>query len=630
TAQGVVQSVDIDRPIANHEPSTILRVLMDGGYVDAQIDGAEPQLLDKLLDAEVAITGVAGGRFDGKMQLVGIVLRVPGLANIKILKPAAVSPWQIPETPMDEVLGVYHVKNLTSRVRVSGTITYFEPGATLVLQNGHKSIWIKTDSFAPMKIGDHAEATGFPAFSHDFLMLYGSTIRDDGTPAPVSPQPAQWHQLASGQHIFDLVSIEGRVVMQARETSQDEYILVSDGHKFSAFYPHGHTVGGPLPMKEIPVGANIRVTGICTMDDSNPFSHDVPFNILLRSPGDLQTLSMPSWFTVRHLGILVILLLLLILTVGARAWYLDRVMRAQIAALGYLGQRRGLILEDINKSRPLANTLENITELASASLKGAPCWCQIADGAKLGNFPALPAPAGMRIAEQAIAAHAGSPLGAIFAAFDARTVSNAEEHKALAAAAELATLAIETARLHSDLIHRSEFDMLTEIQNRFAFEKHLESLTEEARKAAGIFGLIFIDLDDFKQVNDVHGHQIGDLYLQQVAERMKAQLRPGDILARLGGDEFGSLVPVVHTRSDVDEIARRLEHCFDEPFKVQDHVLHGTASIGIAIYPDDAVYNDGLLSAADAAMYLAKHSRKAKTNSPASLPDPNLTYQSRP
>jgi hypothetical protein len=289
TAQGVVQSIDVDRPNPNQEPDTTLRVLMDGGYVDAQIDSADPQLLDKLLDAEVAITGVAGGRFDGKMQLIGIVFRVSSLANIRILKPAAVNPWQIPETPMDEVLGVYHVKNLTSRVRVTGTITYFEPGATVVLQNGHKSIWIKTDSFAPMKIGDRGEATGFPAFSHGFLMLYGSAIRDDGIAAPVSPEPAQWHQLTSGQHIFDLVSIEGQVVMQAREirrTNTSSSPMATSSPRSTLTRPKSAC---PLPMKEIPVGANIRVTGICAMDDSNPFSHDVPFNILLRSPATFRS-----------------------------------------------------------------------------------------------------------------------------------------------------------------------------------------------------------------------------------------------------------------------------------------------------------------------------------------------------
>jgi diguanylate cyclase (GGDEF)-like protein len=152
--------------------------------------------------------------------------------------------------------------------------------------------------------------------------------------------------------------------------------------------------------------------------------------------------------------------------------------------------------------------------------------------------------------------------------------------------------------------------MLTEIQNRFSFERHLNRLIEEARQTGAIFGLIYIDLDDFKQVNDIYGHLVGDLYLQEVADRMKRQLRPGDVLARLGGDEFGLLVPLMHTRADAEDISLRLERCFDEPFIVQGHVLHGTASIGIALYPTDAVNDDALLSSADAAMYMAKHSKK--------------------
>lgn len=616
-ARGVVQSADMDRPSADHSPGITLRVLLDGGYVDAQVDSVDEHALKDLLDAEVEITGVAGGKFDGKQQLTGIVLHVANLADIKTLKPAPVSPWSLPVTPMNQVLSVYHVKNLTNRVKVSGTVTFFEPGSALVLESGDHSIWIKTDSFGPVRIGDRAEATGFPAVSDGFLMLYGSAIRDSGIPEPVKPAPLTWQQLASSKHIFDLVSVEGQVVMEAREASQDEYVLVADGQMFSAVYAHAQTAHALTPMREVRVGTRIRVTGICAMDNANPFGHDVPFRILLRSADDLEILSRASWMTVRHLGLLVVFLLLSILVVGARAWYVDRTMRAQVAALGYIVQRRGIILEDINNSRPLAGILERITELASVSLKGAPCWCQVADGPSLGNCPAEVSTSSLRIAEHAIAGHTGLPLGAVFAAFDPRTSPNAEEDKALSAAAELATLAIETSRLHSDLVHRSEFDMLTEIQNRFAFEKHLDALINEARLTAGIFGLIFIDLDNFKQVNDLLGHQVGDLYLQQIADRMKRQLRPGDMLARLGGDEFATLVSVVHNRAEVEEIAQRLERCFDEPFAVCDHTVHGSASIGIALYPVDAATKDSLLSTADAAMYVAKYARKARSKSSA-------------
>jgi diguanylate cyclase (GGDEF)-like protein len=142
-------------------------------------------------------------------------------------------------------------------------------------------------------------------------------------------------------------------------------------------------------------------------------------------------------------------------------------------------------------------------------------------------------------------------------------------------------------------------------------EKQLDALIDEARRTAGTFGIIYIDLDDFKQVNDRYGHHVGDIYLQQAASRMKLQLRPADILARLGGDEFAVLVPDVRSRADVKEIALRLDLCFEEPFTAHRHVLQGSASMGIALYPEDANTCDGLLTAADSAMYAKKHGRKS-------------------
>jgi diguanylate cyclase (GGDEF)-like protein len=176
-------------------------------------------------------------------------------------------------------------------------------------------------------------------------------------------------------------------------------------------------------------------------------------------------------------------------------------------------------------------------------------------------------------------------------------------------AAGLAALAIETRRLYCDLRHRSEFDLLTDIHNRFSLDKRLDAQIEDARQQASIFGLIYIDLDRFKQVNDVYGHQVGDLYLQEVALRMKHQLRDVDILARLGGDEFAVLLPLVRNRIRVEEIAQRLERSFEQPFTIEGQTLHGGASIGIAIYPEDGVTKDDLLSAADTAMYVTKNAK---------------------
>jgi diguanylate cyclase (GGDEF)-like protein len=326
----------------------------------------------------------------------------------------------------------------------------------------------------------------------------------------------------------------------------------------------------------------------------------------------LATVAEPSWITIHRLTLLVGWLTALILTVGARIWFVERKVRRQIAGLAYVEQRRGKILEDINSSRPLAEILERITELVSVKLNGAACWCQVVDGARLGNCPLDQKHASLRIAEHPIAARSGPAHGAIFAAFDSYTIPNTAEAEALGMGASLATLAIDTAHLYSDLVHRSEFDLLTDIQNRFSLEKHLENLIHVARQSAGIFGLLYIDLNEFKQVNDVYGHRAGDLYLQEVAHRMKRQLRPGDILARLGGDEFAVLVPNIHHRTDIEEIALRLECCFDEPFTGDGYVVHGSASVGTALYPEDGTTKDSLLSTADSGMYMVKQTKQRR------------------
>ncbi|MGP8175005.1 MAG: diguanylate cyclase domain-containing protein [Terracidiphilus sp.] len=634
TMHGVIHAADLVWSSQAPIRSTTLQVVTDGGYVEAAVDSDNQEALYDLLDNEVEITGAAGGEFDDKMQQTGIVLHVSTYANIKILKRANANIWNLPVTPMNQVLGGYRVQDLTQRVRVHGTITYYQPGAAVVLQDGGRSLWIRTRTNIPLRMGDLADATGFPSVmladqarsaNDGFLELTHGEIKDSHVQAPVAPLPVTWQQLAvSGNrgigHHYDLVSIEGQVVVQARGGAQDEYTLVADGHPFSAIYRHP---AGPLMnMRQVPLGSKVRVTGICTVHNSDPFGGAVAFDILLRSFDDIEVVKRPSLLNIRNLILLVGLLLVVVAVVGAWSWTLERKVRQKAAALAarieaeaalvrrmaQLEQRRSRILEDINGSRPLAEILEEITEMVSFRLDGARCWCEVTDGARLGNYPQ--APESMRVVSEQISARAGSPLGVLSAGFEPGTSPAAAEAEALSAGARLATLAIETRRLYSDLMRRSEFDLLTDAHNRFSLDKQLDALIEEARLKASIFGLIYIDLDEFKQVNDLYGHRVGDLYLQEVALRMKRQLRSVDTLARLGGDEFAALVAVVRNRARVEEIAHRLEHSFDEPFAIEGFVLHGSASVGIALYPQDAVTKDGLLSAADAAMYQAKNAKK--------------------
>ena len=628
TARGVVRSADMVAETSRRD--LYMHLLMDGGTIETTVVTSDDSMLRDLLDSEVELTGVVSGKFDSKNQLTGILLQIPTLSDVKIVKRANLDPAAIPVTPMDQILGGYHVRDLTRRVRVRGTVTYFEPGSAVVLQSGTKSLWVNTQSETPQRLGNLADVTGFPAAGVGSLTMTLGEIRDTGIPSPITPLPITLPELASGAHEFELVSIEGQVLTSVRQASQDQYVLVSGGRVFSALLHYLDPINAPPPrMKSITAGSRVRVTGISMVTyGSNPFQGPVSFSLLLRSVDDITVVANPSLLTVDNLLRLVRVLVVLLLLFAVRQWVLERKVHRQTAALASrveakaalerhiakLEQRRSRILEDINGSRPLAEIIEQITGLVSFTLHESPCWCEITGGATLGTKPSTssaPDPATgaalrPRILERELLAQSGQLLGKLYAAPSEATANPEEETEAMAAGARLATLAIETRRIYSDLVFRSEFDQLTHVHNRFSLDKHLDRCIEEAREKAGLFGLIYIDLDKFKQVNDLYGHHVGDLYLQEVVSRMTRQLRPIDVLARLGGDEFAVLIPAVRSRAGVKEVAVRLERCFDEPFAVQGYLLQGTASIGIAVYPEDGATKDSMLTAADADMYVGK------------------------
>jgi diguanylate cyclase (GGDEF)-like protein len=623
TVRARVRTADI--VMSTGVPSAMLQMNAEGGEIDASVDNSDPAALSGLLDADVEVTGAVSGNFDGKMQQTGILLHVTSLAGVRVLNRAGADPWSLPVTPMDQILTTYHVQDLTQRIRVHGTITYYQPGSALVLENGSKSLWILTQSHAPLRVGDKADVIGFPTVRDGFLTLTGGEIQERHEYAPIAPQLEDMKLLTSSRHVFDLVSIDGTVFAAVRQATQDEYVLAADGRLFSAIYRHPASADAAAatlpPMKEIPLGSKVRVTGICMLARSDPFNGEVPFDILLRNFDDVTVIARPSAFNVRNLSIAVGTLVVLVLAMSAWGWTLKAKVHRQTSALAariaseaalerrmaQLEQRRSRILEDINGSRPLAEIIEQVTEGVSFRLHGVPCWCEVTGGARLGNRPIDTSE--MRVVHTDIPSRSGQVLGVLSAGFSFDAPQAPDEQDALSAGVKLAALAIETRRLYADLHHRSDFDLLTDIHNRFSLEKFLGALIDESRETAGVFGLIYIDLDQFKQVNDVYGHRVGDLYLQQAAERMKSQLRSADMLARLGGDEFAAVLPLVGSRERAEEIAHRLERSFDQPFSIGGHRLQGSASVGVALYPEDGVTRDSLLSAADAAMYVTKHTR---------------------
>ena len=165
----------------------------------------------------------------------------------------------------------------------------------------------------------------------------------------------------------------------------------------------------------------------------------------------------------------------------------------------------------------------------------------------------------------------------------------------------------EQHEIRQELERMASTDLLTNLPNRRALEQCLTSVIEDARSSNSGFGLFFIDLDMFKEVNDTLGHTWGDELLKSVAKRLSGCIdSTNGVLARFGGDEFVYLANGVTCEIKCEEIAKTLSDCFTESFALSTENVHITSSIGISLYPRDGDVIDDLLKHADAAMYQAK------------------------
>jgi diguanylate cyclase (GGDEF)-like protein len=158
------------------------------------------------------------------------------------------------------------------------------------------------------------------------------------------------------------------------------------------------------------------------------------------------------------------------------------------------------------------------------------------------------------------------------------------------------------------LFHLANHDALTGLANRNLLADRLNHAITQAARQEGKLAVLFLDLVDFKDVNDAYGHDVGDGVLKRVAERLRACVRAGDTIARLGGDEFILVLENITSQEDVDHIVEKIRTGFEQPFDVNSHSIILGISIGSAIYPQDGTDMDALIRHADSAMYHDKRS----------------------
>jgi len=166
-------------------------------------------------------------------------------------------------------------------------------------------------------------------------------------------------------------------------------------------------------------------------------------------------------------------------------------------------------------------------------------------------------------------------------------------------------------QLQEKLKHMADHDLLTGLPNRSLFLEHLDHAIKEAKRNDSMFAVVFIDLDDFKKINDTHGHEAGDTVLKKLARTLTKVTRENDIVARLGGDEFVGLFDVSQ-KTDVETIKKKIFSTVLREIHCSSYDITIHYSLGVSVYPMDGTTVDTLLQKADQAMYLQKKKNKAE------------------
>ncbi len=600
--QGTIRAATIE----SHGSSTVaqMQLLTPGGIVQVYAQRYDQLRLRELIDAEVEVSGVAGADFNDSLQLMRPKLYASGSDDVRLLHEPRVEPFKLPMTAIDRLMESRFVLDQSKRVRVRGAVTAFEPGNSLVIQQGSQNLLAFTRQTDPLPLGSVVDVVGF-ADDHAYsAVLEHAQFFPLGYRQQITPRPATYAEAMSGHFSDAFVSMRGRVLSELRGEFSDAMVVMVDQHPVNFVMQKK----GRASLPYMQPGTLVEVRGICRVTPS-AWGQPLLFRLDLRNADDLRVLAYPSWWTAKHLGLAGGGLLGI--TASILMWVAVLRRRVanqteQIECSMRVERERSRLLEQINSEMPLDELLQDICATVASLVPGARCSyvlhgeespCAFAPG-QIGDL--------VPIYEAWLTDAKGRHIGEFRVENNGEKPLSREQKETLATGAGLTNLAVNQRRLYEELNHRSTHDQLTGLPNRRLADTRLEdALTESTRNGTRV-GVAYIDVNKFKDVNDKHGHKIGDLYLQQIAGRLGRSVRGSDLLARIGGDEFLLIATTLGSVEDAQAYKERLESCFEHDFSLDGVRVRGAASIGLALYPDHGDSPEALKRYADAAMYEAK------------------------
>jgi diguanylate cyclase (GGDEF)-like protein len=662
--EGVVRSAQI-----GEDGRVRFTLQMLGGRV-AGFMPAQAAVPPRLVDSHVRIRGVCGAFYNDHGQTVGIKIFVPDADKIRVLEAGPIDPFALASWPIGRMHQFNQPGLFRHRLKVQGVVIARFPGDDLYIADQSGSVYVATTQTSQLFPGDRVEVVGFPAVVDYRPVVQDAIYLVDGSGPSPAPVSISANQELSDKYDSTLVTAKG--LLRALSVIPDGRLLTLDssGILFSAVL-RGRHLEQRFPFRE---GSLLQVTGILVIEKNTeglvqsftirlrslqdavliegPSGWTLGRAMLVISALTAITIVILAWFVFVRRQVraqtkdLVVNSLKLALANEKAQKALDMARNAES-----LEADRQRVLELVARDEPVDRVLDQLAATAAAHCPSAvyAIVVNILGGRRISSLPALPGdwqsvlrqieigtisvgPGFHKLRqfsqdpvwEHWLEAHLpcrfqtfisvpilvnGRMAGVIVAFFANKNPTDAQP-ELLGSFSKLAGLALERRSLYEQLSFSARYDLLTGLPNRPHVYQRLAEEAGLAVQNGSLLGVLYIDLDGFKKVNDIHGHAAGDKVLQEVAARMTLNVRRGDTVGRIGGDEFVIVLPHLGSSLDAERVAALIRAALLEPIHFEERTLWIDASFGISHCPLDGVDPDRLLNHADSQMYRAKRAHQ--------------------
>ena len=295
---GIVRSVQLPEGSPYH----LIEIATGGGRLSVYVRQLPVKRTEELLDSTVRVRGVCSTRFNHQRQLFAIRLMVPQPEDLVIEVPAPADPFSIPTRPIGSLLQFDPQESYGHRVKVTGTVIYYEPGKRLYLEEGEQGVEVETQAHDPVQLGDRVEALGFASQGEYTPILQDASFRKISSGPPLPPSRVTANEALKGKHDCRLIEVTATLLDRSLHGSE-EYLVLQDGGVI--FHAYLKPAEGSDAFAGLENGSRISVTGVCKIDPGEWQAGEDwrarSFQVELRSAADIVVLQLPPWWTLKKL-----------------------------------------------------------------------------------------------------------------------------------------------------------------------------------------------------------------------------------------------------------------------------------------------------------------------------------------